>query len=159
MYDNERAIHAFALDYLRSLIADIPDERMAEQPIAGLNHPAWTLGHLAIAYDYVGKCLGLPLELLRWHPLYAPGTIPVPDRSRYPSKQELMAKLEANAARVMPFVESADPAKLTGPQPVEFLKPHIKTVSELLSHLLTSHIANHIGQLSAWRRVAGIKTA
>ena len=157
MYENELALNAFAMGYLKKLVADIPDERMAEQPHGIVNHPAWTLGHLAISYDYVAKCLGLPLELLRWHPKHAPGTTPDPDRTKYPSKVEFIEKLEHNAARVIPAVRTADPAKLTGPQPVEFLQPHVQTISHLVSHLLTTHIMTHAGQLSAWRRAAGMK--
>ena len=157
MYDNELAINSLAMDYLRKLVAEIPDERMAEQPFPGMNHPAWTLGHLAVAYDYAGKCMGLPVELLRWHPKYAPGTTPDPDRSKYPPKAELLGKLEANAARIVAAVRTADPATMTGPQPVEFLRPQIETVGQLLSHLLTSHIAVHLGQLTVWRRMLGMK--
>lgn len=156
MYERELKCHAFMFDYLRRLAADLPDDRLADQPHPGMNHPAWILGHLAIAYDYVGQCVGLPLQLKRWHPLFSPGTSPVPERGKYPSKAELLEKLEANAARVLPAVPNADPTRLAGPQPVEILKPHIMTVGELLTHLLTSHIGTHVGQLSVWRRVIGM---
>ena len=67
-YETELALNAFGSAYLAKLVAATPDERLAEQPAPGMNHMAWTLGHLAVAYDYVAKCLGQPLVLLRWHP-------------------------------------------------------------------------------------------
>ena len=42
---------AFELNlwYSQKLVADVPDEQMCAQPVAGrvLNHPAFLLGHLA----------------------------------------------------------------------------------------------------------------
>jgi hypothetical protein len=155
-YETELALNGFGTHYLAKLVAQTPDERLAEQPAPGMNHMAWTLGHLAVAYDYVAKCLGQPLTLLRWHPTYAPGTKPVPDRTAYPPKDELTAKLEENRQRILPFVRAADRSLLQGPQPVEFLKPHVETIDHLVAHLLTTHVLNHVGQLSAWRRAAGM---
>jgi hypothetical protein len=34
------------MQYCRMLMADIADERMAEEPLPGVNHPAWKLGPL-----------------------------------------------------------------------------------------------------------------
>ena len=65
MYENELALTAFLFDLLMKLVADIPDEQLTVQPFPGMNHPAWILGHLAVAYDYAGKCMGLPLKLIR----------------------------------------------------------------------------------------------
>ncbi len=38
--------YGLTLDYLRRLIADVPDERLTEQPAGAVNHPAWVIGHL-----------------------------------------------------------------------------------------------------------------
>ena len=53
----------------------------------------------------------------------------------------------ARTAVMLQVVPNADPTRLAGPQPVELLKPHIATVGELLTHLLTSHIGTHVGHL------------
>jgi hypothetical protein len=37
------------------LVGEIADERLAEQPLAGVNHPAWILGHLAWTADRWGS--------------------------------------------------------------------------------------------------------
>ena len=51
MLDSAIQVNLFLMQYCRMLLADIPDERMAEQPVAGVNHPAWILGHLALTAD------------------------------------------------------------------------------------------------------------
>ena len=40
--------------------------------------------------------------------------------------------------------------------PIRFLLRHLPTVGDLLAHLLTTHSAYHLGQLSTWRRAAGL---
>src|SRR6516165_3095771 len=41
MFANECKINQFLLGYSRLMTADIADERMADQPCPGVNHPAW----------------------------------------------------------------------------------------------------------------------
>jgi len=47
MLDSAIQVNLFLIGFCRRLLADIPDERLAEQPVADVNHPAWVLGHLA----------------------------------------------------------------------------------------------------------------
>ena len=49
MLDNAIQVNLFLMHYCQMLVGDIADERMAEQPHAGVNHPAWVVGHLAWA--------------------------------------------------------------------------------------------------------------
>jgi hypothetical protein len=51
MLDTEIKINLFLTQYCGMLMADIADERMAEEPLPGVNHPAWILGHLAVSAD------------------------------------------------------------------------------------------------------------
>ena len=46
-------IHTWNLNlgYAKRLVADIPDDQMAFQPAAHMNHAAWVLGHLACTAD------------------------------------------------------------------------------------------------------------
>jgi hypothetical protein len=39
---------------------------------------------------------------------------------------------------------------------LRFLKGPLPTVGDLLAHLMTTHEAAHLGQLSAWRRLLGL---
>jgi hypothetical protein len=45
---------------------------------------------------------------------------------------------------------------MSQPQTAELLKnTPLKTIGDVMDHLLTTHFAFHIGQLSAWRRLEG----
>ena len=109
MFERERRMYADQYGYIRELVADLPDEELADQPVPGLNHPAWTLGHLVIAADYGLAVLGEPtLAPEGWGALFNPGTVPDPTRGTYPSKGELMNAYEAgHAALVLEVVQDA----------------------------------------------------
>lgn len=149
-------LNRFEVHYLTGLVADVPDDRLAEVATPGGTHPAWLLGHLAIAADY-----GLPLlggQYLcpdAWHKTFAPGSQPRADRGLYPGKADLVAANERGYDALRQLAAAATSAQLAADQPVGFLKPWMLTVEDLVAHLLTTHLATHVGQLSAWRRQAG----
>src|SRR5688500_13142155 len=85
-------IYNFYLGYAHQLVADVPDERLAEQPVPGraMNHAAFILGHLAWSNDHAVTLLGGSSQLPpAWAELFARGATPLPDRAKYPSKAEL----------------------------------------------------------------------
>lgn len=156
MFDLERRLYADQYGYARQLVADVPDEEFAEQPAPGLNHPAWTLGHLVIAADYTLGLLGAKgVAPEGWGALFFPGTVPDPTRAAYPPKGELLNTFEAAHAAVDAAVAAVDPAQLSRANPVENLKARFPTLGDMLGYLLTTHEAGHLGQLSAWRRMMG----
>lgn len=57
----EPILHSFAysLDYLREMLADVPDELMAEQPRGMTNHPAWIIGHLVFIAQAIDSVIGI----------------------------------------------------------------------------------------------------
>lgn len=158
MFDRERTLYADMYGYARQLVADLPDEELAEQPAPGLNHPAWTLGHLVIAADYGLKLLGgQPTAPDGWGAVFYPGTVPDPNRAAYPSKGELMNAYEAAHAALDAAAAAVDPAQVGRTNPVESMRARFPTLADLLGYLLTTHEAAHLGQLSAWRRMMGKK--
>ena len=96
MTDRETILAAFrfTLGYAEKLAADLADEELAVQPHAGMNHAAWTLGHVALGSDFVALLLGEPTVTdKRWMATYGPGSTPVSERSKYASKEELLATM------------------------------------------------------------------
>jgi hypothetical protein len=145
------------LDYARRLVADVPDEKMAEQPAPGMNHAAWVLGHLAYVFDSMIAVWGeRPTMSPEWKELFNVPSKPRPERAKYPSKAELWQAYETNYRRIVERVKLATPAELEAEFPNPKLRPLLPTVGVAMVHILTSHQGQHLGQLSAWRRAQGL---
>ena len=94
MLDCELKINRMLLNYVGMLVGDLPDERLAEQPMPGVNHPVWVLGHLAWSTDRGRSLLGLPAECPpEWTPLFGFGSKPSTNRD-YPSRDELLQAVQ-----------------------------------------------------------------
>lgn len=146
------------LDYARRLVADVPEERMADQPRPGMNHAAWVLGHLAMTADFVSGILGDATirHPESWEALFGSGATPVSDRSRYPSKAELVHAVESAYQRVASLLPKVSEARLAEPFPMEEMREMVPSVGDGVVFLVTAHDAVHLGQLSAWRRAMGL---
>lgn len=148
---------AYQLDYLRDLIADIPESRLAEQPAPGMNSPAWILGHLAWAADLIPVLLGQASMLDDgWAERFGATSCPSPDATLYPSKSDLFATLEAAHTRALAALPLITPEILASEQPAAEFRFFLPTVGDAIVQIMTTHEAGHAGQLSAWRRAAGM---
>lgn len=157
MNDQLLRLYDFTLGYVDSLLADVPEEEMATQPAAGVNPPAWIVGHLAVVNDWVGQRLGLEASLPEaWGAEFGPGSSALPaSDAGYPSKDELLAALRSSHARVRQAVAGVDLATLTDPSPITQIAKALPTVGDLVAHCLSTHAAMHAGHLSNWRRQTG----
>ena len=157
MFERELRLYAYARDYLHRLADDIPDQQLAEQ-VGGAGHtPLWILGHLTIVNDAGLGLLGRrPRCPNDWHRHFGTGSPPhglgIEPR---PSKAELLSAFDETADALAAAVPQAGADWEGAEQPLDFLKPLIRTNGDLLGHLLTTHLATHCGQLSAWRRQMG----
>lgn len=155
----QEAIHVnrFLVGYGQRLLSEIPDERMTEQPLPGVNHPAWILGHLALTADGVGEMFGgkrtLPAE---WSTLFGQGSQPSSVRSGYPSKGELLRAFEECHHRLREQAAVTGPEVLAQPTANPRAREVFPTLKELATFILTGHIGVHLGQLSSWRRMIGL---
>jgi len=56
----------------------------------------------------------------------------------------------------LPAAVRADPDRMSQPQTSDFFKGSpVETIGDVVAHLMTSHLAFHLGQISAWRRLQG----
>jgi hypothetical protein len=143
------------LDYARRLIADVPAEKMAAQPVPGatMNHAAWVIGHLARTADFVGQQFGLPAATPpAWGDLFGGGSKPDAAPGRYPDKAVLLKALEDGHRRVAAALAGFDPARLEQPPADEKRRARFPTTAAMLIHMCVGHEQVHLGQLSAWRR-------
>ncbi len=157
MLELETRLYRFNLNYLKLLAADFDEAHWHETPIAGGNSPLWILGHLTVATDYALRTLGeksrCPKE---WHRAFGPGSDPLAIPTPYPAKADLLAALETGHLEVISAAQRADPARMAQPHNLEILRGSgIDTLEEMTAHLMTTHEAMHLGQLSLLRRKTG----
>ena len=152
-------LHSFAysLEYLREQVADVPPADMVAQPNGIINHPAWTIGHLTFSC----QLLGGTIDLAEWLPndfarRFGTGSIPIADASLYETKAHALAILHDAQSRITRAVEQLDDSQLNAPFPDESYRVVFPTVRHALTQVLVGHTANHVGQLTVWRRSMGL---
>ncbi|MEO0512376.1 MAG: DinB family protein [Planctomycetota bacterium] len=154
------------------LLAGIPEDlfaRFAEGRDGRLqaNHPAWIIGHLAI-YPHAALSLlgddpaahdGAASDL--WQSLFSRTSTceDDPAGTRYPPKDELVAAWTGETTRLMERLVGVSDEALSAPQPVERWKERMPRVYDSFAFLVGAHAMFHLGQLSTWRRVAGLGRA
>jgi hypothetical protein len=157
MLDTATQVNLLLMQYCRTLLADVAEERMAEQPLPGVNHPAWVLGHLAWAADGTLAKLGGQSALPSgWAALFGVGSKPSAERGDYPSKDELLRAVEQSYQQLRQKAATASPEQLAQPTANPRAKELLPTLRETTAFLLTGHLGVHLGQLSSWRRMIGL---
>ena len=152
-------LHSFGycLEYLRDQVADIGTTDMVAQPSGIMNHPAWVIGHLTFSCQSLGGEIGLPNWLpATWCDKFGTGSVPVADINQYKDKDESLAMLDDAQARITLAVDRLNDAQLDEPLPDEAYRIILPTVRHAITQVLIAHPANHIGQLTIWRRAMGL---
>jgi hypothetical protein len=152
-------LHSFAycLDFLREQVADVGAAEMVAQPKGIMNHPAWVIGHLTFACQLLCGAIGLSEWLPNdWAKRFGTGSLPVADASLYETKDSALAMLRDAQVRITQAVEQMDDSQLNELFPVESYRDVFPTIRHALTQVLVGHTANHIGQLSVWRREMGL---
>jgi DinB superfamily len=156
MLDSAIQANLALMQLCRALVEDIADERMAEQPVADVNHPAWILGHLAWTADRILEMFGAPVTTpAEWATLFSRGSTPSASRAAYASKDELLRAVDHAYQQLRQNVASASSEQLSRPTTNPRLKDTLPTLKELSTFLMTGHVGMHLGQLSTWRRLIG----
>jgi hypothetical protein len=155
----------FNLAYAMRLVGDLTDEQMTITPATGLvNHPAWTLGHLASASALLTEDLGAEIDFPKeWSVLFlrkGPGdpTLPDPDTAKYPSKKDLLDELRRQHEKVKQLVRQQTDDELKKSVQWKF-NDHMPTLFDVVVFFCINHEAMHLGQLAAWRRAMGLHSA
>ena len=145
------------LGYIEQAVADIPDDRFADQPNGLVNHPAWTLSHLNVSTQFLLGLLdepeGKPSEDLQRR--FGPGSTPTTNRSDYKSKAELLSDLKRLHERTDAAVRAKHKSYFPRETPLE-IRQFAPVIGTVAVYLLASHEAYHLAQINQWRRAAGI---
>ena len=157
MFEADCQINRFLLGFARMLVAGVADERLVEQPLPGVNHPAWILGHLAYSADAAVGALGGTKTLARdWIVRFGPGSKLSALRTDYPAGEKLLRVVEERFDQARQLAAVVPPEQVARPNPNARLKEGLPTVRDAVAFLLTGHLGVHLGQLSAWRRMIGL---
>lgn len=159
MFESETTLLNFALGYLKTLCADLTDDDLTALSESTSKTPQWILGHLRIAAEFGNQMLGeQPACGEDWFAAYGPGSQPKATDAPTFTVASVMADIESGYERLLKLSKAASAETLAERHGFEPLEPAIMTKSELMSHLLTTHITYHLAQLSACRRAKGLTT-
>ncbi len=154
MFERECTILRFMQGYGDQMLADIEPDAMCRQPVPGMNHPAWIIGHLAFAADGHARYVGGEPQLGEWKERFGFGSRLTTNLTDYPSKEALVDAWHAANERYIVAVQAADPAVFDEPTQGP-LGEHLPRLGQFISFSMTGHTSLHLGQLSAWRRADG----
>ena len=155
-------LHAYdlQLNLASMLVKDIPDDQMCAQPHGLVNHPTWNLGHLVLSEHHTCKLLDIDSTLPDgWDKLFKAGGTPGADRSAYPGKAELLAELGKMHERMKAALPGIAAETLDREHPSEDTRKYFPTIGAMVAFIMTSHEMDHLGQIAAWRRAAGLGPA
>lgn len=152
------------LDYAHRVLDDIPADRFCLRPHPTMNHPAFCVGHLSLYPHRLASILGRPEAVAPapdgWQELFAAGTPCVDDDGRYPQKDALLETLYDRHAAAQRLLEGVSDAQLHQPNPMEGrMRELFPSVGMATAFLTGHHLMLHLGQISAWRRAAGLPAA
>lgn len=160
MFSVESIVYAWdnQLRYAQALVADLTDEQFVLRPGGNMNHPAWILGHLAKYHPVTVQLLnGEPVDDPKDDPLFGfAGKGPVDDITTYGSKEKIVSWFSEGHEQVAQALLAADPEAFKQRPSLKRWAKQYPTVEFMLPDLLIHHESLHIGQISIWRRAAGL---
>jgi hypothetical protein len=160
MFSAESMVYAWdnQFRYAAALLEDVTDEQMVLRPGGNMNHPAWIIGHVSLYHPAALALLaGEPFEDPKNNDLFGfAGRGPVDDMRAYGSKRTLLEQFAAGHEQVARALLAAKPADFQRPPSLPRWAAQYPTVEFMLPDLLVFHESMHIGQISIWRRAAGL---
>jgi len=158
VFEHLIVLNEFNRGYLHRLLSDIPSHRLDEQPAEGLHSVRWILAHLAIAADYGLKQLDLPFVCpMAWHVAYGPTSQAGTSDKIQLTSEEILETIIRGYSILCDALRSGPVDQLSATHEVELLKKtNLKTKADIVAHILATHFAIHLGQLSTLRRLMGL---
>ncbi len=141
------------------LIKDIPADQLCAQPGPSHNHVMWIVGHIACTDDYflnqfAGRDLALPES---WHRMFAGGSTPTSDASRYPPWNEVKQAFRERREALTAWLTDMTESQLDEPTPTRW-QPYALTMRDV-AHFAAWHEGYHAGQISTLRPAFGLGPA
>jgi len=141
----------FNIAYLTRNLEGVSPEKYFIRPEGRSNPIIWLLGHLVLNRGEIVELLGGDPSTRDLGDLFARGTKPVSDPSRYPKAQQLMARYVKLASLTDHFLKNCDEAILDRPSWGQF-----ESVGQNLMYSYM-HETHHIGQITYVVNLPSIK--
>lgn len=160
MFSPQSVVYAWdnGLRYALALLEDLSEQQMLLRPGRNMNHPAWILGHLSLYYPIIPALLaGLEFPDPADDDLFGfRGRGPQDDPQLYGTKQFQLQRMIDGHEQVAQALLIASAEDYIRPPSLPRWAAMYPTVEFMLPDLLLLHENVHIGQLSIWRRAAGL---
>ncbi|MEO0965552.1 MAG: DinB family protein [Planctomycetota bacterium] len=142
---------------LRTILDKTPDSVFATTPADGVQPVAWQLGHIIYALAGTAGMLGKPVQLATdYSQKYGMGTPPPDANTTYEPIETMRQDLDTVVQAVDDAIATVDDGRLEEPEPNAMMQQAgITTIGSMITFLTNGHLAYHVGQLSACRRVQG----
>ena len=158
------------LGYAERLLKDIPDDKYArfaqvQDTIIESNHPAFIYGHLGLYASRVIAELGCDASAYtpsaEYEEIFSKDAVCVddPDNSIYPAMDEVNNHLFTNYQAAIAALEQAEDEVFQQQNPNETMREKFATIGAMHGFYVGGHFMMHMGQMSAWRRMAGLGPA
>lgn len=160
MFSVESIVYAWdnQLRLALRLMEDVTDAQVLLRPGGNMNHPAWIFGHMSIYHPVmVGLINGVSFDDPKDDPIYGFAvTKTSDDPSVYSEKSAILEKYASGHEQVAQALLKATPGQLSALPSLPRWRETKQTVAFMLPDLMLHHESTHIGQLSIWRRAAGL---
>lgn len=157
LYTYERLRNQLAMQTV-----DIPDGSLCRQPLNGINHAAWILGHMVwFEYGLLTSVLNEKIPLVldpNWTQVYGSASEPRNAPGLYKMKMQYLSMLETTAQTAVRVLSQVRTETFEQPNPNDRSRGMFPTIGTALAALCT-HRSYHLGQLAVWRRITGLPHA
>ena len=159
-----------SLGYTERLMSGIDSSNFARFATPGgqsieSNHPAFILGHLSIYPPRILAQLGRDdLELTTpegFQEVFSKDAkcVDDPEGSIYPAMAAVTEYYNMGYKNVLSALREASDTTLQQANPTETMAAKFPTLGSMHGFYVGGHMMMHLGQLSAWRRMAGLGSA
>ncbi len=160
---------SLSLGYSERLLKDIPPGKFARYASPGgqmieSNHPAFIYGHLSLYGPRILKQLGMAAPAIPdgFESLFSKEAkcVDDPQGNKYPSMEQITKVYFEGYKAAEAALRAIDNAVLEQANPLEGRMAELfPTLGSLQAFYCGGHIMMHLGQMSAWRRMAGMGAA
>lgn len=152
------ALYHFQLDYLFKLVDNIPDERLYEKQLEGINSAGWILGHIFVESEDVLRFLNIQFETNEyWNSLFQNTTGVIKNLDNLPTKQELTSAIKIRYEKLHSVYLNLSDEQRVSSHPSVLIKDMLPDLDSWFAHHLTTHISIHCGNLTTWKKIVGIE--